>query len=103
MNDTILAKIRGSGGRDIKLEKIEYGLARGRAAIREAVQNKSYMPNLPDKDYVPIGPVYRNAYAFHRLVICIIYFCGTLFVKQSDGLKSWNVRAVDGMKLNEEN
>ncbi|KAF3324436.1 putative glycosyltransferase [Carex littledalei] len=66
MNDAILAKIRGSGGRDIKLEKIEYGLARGRAAIREAVQNKSYMPNLPDKDYVPIGPVYRNAYAFHR-------------------------------------
>ncbi|XP_078180942.1 putative glycosyltransferase At5g03795 [Carex rostrata] len=66
VNDTILSKIRESGGRDIKLEKIEFGLARARAAIREANQNKSYLQNLPDKDYVPIGPVYRNAYAFHR-------------------------------------
>lgn len=81
MNDTILSKIRESGGRDIKLEKIEFGLARARAAIREAIQNKSYLPNLSDKDYVPIGPVYRNAYAFHRLVICVTYFFATLFGK----------------------
>ncbi|KAJ3705542.1 hypothetical protein LUZ61_009247 [Rhynchospora tenuis] len=66
-NDTIsLAETRDSGRRDIKLEKIELGLARARAAIRDVIQNKSNLANLSDMDYVPIGPVYRNAYAFHR-------------------------------------
>ncbi|KAJ1701159.1 hypothetical protein LUZ63_000938 [Rhynchospora breviuscula] len=67
MNDTIsLPETRDSGRRDIKLKKIELGLARARAAIRAVIQNKSSLANLPDMDYVPIGPVYRNAYTFHR-------------------------------------
>ncbi|KAF0908869.1 hypothetical protein E2562_028750 [Oryza meyeriana var. granulata] len=52
--------------RDVKLERLELGLAKARAAIREAIQNKDNRPPLTDKDYVPVGPVYRNAYAFHR-------------------------------------
>ncbi|KAG8080973.1 hypothetical protein GUJ93_ZPchr0007g4081 [Zizania palustris] len=52
--------------RDVKLERLEVGLAKARAAIREAIQNKGNRPPLIDKDYVPVGPVYRNAYAFHR-------------------------------------
>ncbi|XP_040381782.1 probable glycosyltransferase At5g03795 [Oryza brachyantha] len=52
--------------RDAKLERLELGLAKARAAIREAIKNKEKLPPLPDKDYVPVGPIYRNAYAFHR-------------------------------------
>jgi len=52
--------------RDVKLERLEVGLSRARAAIREAVRNSSAKTLIEDKDYVPQGPVYRNAYAFHR-------------------------------------
>ncbi|KAJ1288093.1 hypothetical protein BS78_02G063200 [Paspalum vaginatum] len=53
--------------RDVKLERLELGLAKARSAIMEAIQNRdSSRPPLADKDYVPMGPVYRNAYAFHR-------------------------------------
>ncbi|GJN10027.1 hypothetical protein PR202_ga28086 [Eleusine coracana subsp. coracana] len=52
--------------RDVKLERLELGLAKARSAIMEAIQNKENRPPLIDKDYVPVGPIYRNAYAFHR-------------------------------------
>ncbi|VAI12773.1 probable glycosyltransferase At5g03795 [Triticum dicoccoides] len=51
---------------DVKLEKVELGLAKARLVIREAIRNKDKRPPLTDRDYVPVGPVYRNAYAFHR-------------------------------------
>ncbi|XP_010933454.3 probable glycosyltransferase At5g03795 [Elaeis guineensis] len=59
-NNTRRARIK-----DTKLERLEFGLARARAAIREAARNPNRTA-LVDKDYVPIGPVYRNAYAFHK-------------------------------------
>ncbi|RLM86765.1 putative glycosyltransferase [Panicum miliaceum] len=52
--------------RDVKLERLELGLAKARSAIMEAIKNKDKRPPLADKDYVPMGPIYRNAYAFHR-------------------------------------
>lgn len=52
--------------RNVKLERLELGLAKARSVIREAIRNKDNRPPLTDKDYVPVGPVYRNAYAFHR-------------------------------------
>jgi hypothetical protein len=52
--------------RDVKLERLELGLAKARSAIMEAIRNKDKRSPLADKDYVPMGPVYRNAYAFHR-------------------------------------
>ncbi|CAN6203261.1 unnamed protein product [Urochloa humidicola] len=52
--------------RDVKLERLELGLAKARSAILEAIQNKDKRPPLADKDYVPMGPIYRNAYAFHK-------------------------------------
>ncbi|XP_072952136.1 probable glycosyltransferase At5g03795 isoform X2 [Typha angustifolia] len=52
--------------RDVKLEKIELDLAKARAAIRDAISNTNNRSALADIDYVPQGPVYRNAYAFHR-------------------------------------
>ena len=51
---------------DIKLERLELGLAKARSAIMEAIRNKDKRSPLPDKDYVPMGPIYRNAHAFHR-------------------------------------
>lgn len=44
------------------LDKIEIGLAQARAAIREARNGNPTQ----DSDYVPIGPMYLNAKAFHR-------------------------------------
>ncbi|KAL6880687.1 hypothetical protein ACP4OV_012252 [Aristida adscensionis] len=52
--------------RDVKLERLELGLAKARSAILKATRNRNRRPPLADKDYVPVGPVYRNAYAFHR-------------------------------------
>lgn len=51
---------------DVKLERLELSLAKARLVIREAIQNKDTRPPLTDRDYVPVGPVYRNANAFHR-------------------------------------
>ncbi|XP_022972675.1 probable glycosyltransferase At5g03795 [Cucurbita maxima] len=45
-----------------KLEKIEAGLRRARAAIKEA----KFLNQTHDPDLVPNGPMYWNAKAFHR-------------------------------------
>ncbi|KAB1221222.1 hypothetical protein CJ030_MR2G020380 [Morella rubra] len=44
------------------LERLEAGLRRARAAIKEAKHANETQNN----DYVPIGPMYRNANAFYR-------------------------------------
>lgn len=41
---------------------IEVRLGKARAAIKEATNRDDE----PDPDYLPIGPMYRNAKAFHR-------------------------------------
>ncbi|KAJ8534013.1 hypothetical protein K7X08_007337 [Anisodus acutangulus] len=49
-----------------KLEKLEAGLAKSRAAILR--ENKSWNNNQTEEDdqYIPHGPMYLNATAFHR-------------------------------------
>ncbi|XP_020537835.1 probable glycosyltransferase At5g20260 isoform X2 [Jatropha curcas] len=47
------------------LEKIENGLARARAAIRQAVEKRNYS-SFKEESYIPRGVVYRNSYAFHQ-------------------------------------
>ncbi|XP_010243080.1 PREDICTED: probable glycosyltransferase At5g03795 isoform X2 [Nelumbo nucifera] len=47
-----------------QLERLEAGLAKIRAAIREAAHQKGNQTS--DFDYVPEGPMYWNAQAFHR-------------------------------------
>lgn len=41
-------------------------MARARSSIREAARNGSLKSTHEDPDYVPQGPIYRNANAFHR-------------------------------------
>ena len=52
--------------RQRRLKKIEASLARARSAIREAALVRNLTSTHQDPDYVPWGPVYRNANAFHR-------------------------------------
>ncbi|OVA17894.1 Exostosin-like [Macleaya cordata] len=47
-----------------KLQHLETGLARARAAIREASLYGNQ--TISDPDYVPVGPLYWNSHAFHR-------------------------------------
>eukprot|EP00268_Persea_americana_P023624 TRINITY_DN2317_c0_g1_i1.p1 TRINITY_DN2317_c0_g1~~TRINITY_DN2317_c0_g1_i1.p1 ORF type:complete len:522 (+),score=66.24 TRINITY_DN2317_c0_g1_i1:454-2019(+) len=64
LNDTLKTKMRRVSSRVIR---VEASLARARALIREAAKNESGLPSAQqDPDYVPYGPVYRNANAFHR-------------------------------------
>ncbi|XP_015167331.1 probable glycosyltransferase At5g03795 [Solanum tuberosum] len=49
-----------------KLERLEAILAKSRSSIREAARNGSMISNHHDPDYVPQGPMYHNANAFHR-------------------------------------
>lgn len=50
-----------------KMEKLEAGLRRARSAIRDAARSGNRTSPLLDADYVPHGPIYINAHAFHRL------------------------------------
>lgn len=51
-----------------QFEKIEEGLARARAAIREAGRSKRYISISHRKEgFVPRGSVYTNPYSFHQL------------------------------------
>ncbi|XP_027360675.1 probable glycosyltransferase At5g03795 [Abrus precatorius] len=49
-----------------KLKNIEGRLAKARCSIREASKVRNFTSTLQDPDYVPQGPIYRNANAFHR-------------------------------------
>lgn len=71
--------------RQRRLKKIEASLARARSAIREAALVRNLTSTHQDPDYVPWGPVYRNANAFHRYYVTSIpcascvYSVATLF------------------------
>ncbi|GMN56466.1 hypothetical protein TIFTF001_025577 [Ficus carica] len=50
-----------------RLNKLETTLARVRSSIREAARSVRNLTSIhEDPDYVPQGPIYRNANAFHR-------------------------------------
>ncbi|KAF7140757.1 hypothetical protein RHSIM_Rhsim06G0180200 [Rhododendron simsii] len=49
-----------------KLERLEAALAKARSSIREASKNNNMTSIQEDPDYVPRGPIYRNANTFHR-------------------------------------
>ncbi|XVF31950.1 hypothetical protein REPUB_Repub17cG0039300 [Reevesia pubescens] len=52
--------------RNSKLEKLEANLARARSSIKHAALVRNLTSVHQDPDYVPHGPIYRNANAFHR-------------------------------------
>ncbi|KAK8975521.1 hypothetical protein V6N11_034529 [Hibiscus sabdariffa] len=62
VNETIALPLKQSRQVRTKLDKVEAGLQRARSAIKEAKNGSQ----LQDPDYVPIGPMYWDAKAFHR-------------------------------------
>ncbi|KAA3465011.1 putative glycosyltransferase [Gossypium australe] len=62
LNESISLPLKQNRRVRTKLGKLEAGLQRARAAIKDA-KNSS---QLLDPDYVPIGPMYWDAKAFHR-------------------------------------
>lgn len=52
-----------------KLERLEASLAIARSSIRKAALVRNLTSVHQDPDYVPRGPIYRNANAFHRYKI----------------------------------
>jgi xylogalacturonan beta-1,3-xylosyltransferase len=48
------------------LKIIEVGLAKARAAIREAIRSRRCMSQ-KEETFIPRGSIYRNPYAFHQL------------------------------------
>ncbi|TYI98852.1 hypothetical protein E1A91_D01G246200v1 [Gossypium mustelinum] len=62
LNESISLPLKRNRRVRTKLDKLEAGLQRARAAIKDA-KNSS---QLLDPDYVPIGPMYWDAKTFHR-------------------------------------
>ncbi|KAE8666273.1 putative glycosyltransferase [Hibiscus syriacus] len=62
VNETIALPLKRSRGVRSKLDRVEAGLQRARSAIKEAKNGSQ----LQDPDYVPNGPMYWDAKAFHR-------------------------------------
>lgn len=59
--------LRGGKERDKKMERIEAGLDRARASIKDAIIKSRQSPPLTqDPDYVPQGQIYVNGYVFQR-------------------------------------
>lgn len=66
------------------LKKIEASLARARFSIREASQIRNWTSTYhEDPDYVPHGPVYRNANAFHRYYHIYLLLKGIKSIQKS--------------------
>ncbi|KAH1123223.1 hypothetical protein J1N35_006383 [Gossypium stocksii] len=62
LNESISLPLKRNRQVRTKLDKLEAGLQRARAAIKDA-KNSS---RLLDPDYVPVGPMYWDAKSFHR-------------------------------------
>ncbi|KAM7498477.1 hypothetical protein LguiA_022891 [Lonicera macranthoides] len=61
------SELRRGKQRDKNLDKVEAGLAKARALIRDATLNQSCSSPLDQvADYVPHGDIYQNPYVFHR-------------------------------------
>lgn len=64
-----------------RIETMEEGLARARAAIRKATRMRNYT-SYKKESFVPRGSIYINPYAFHQLSssIAMIYNLDSFFV-----------------------
>lgn len=74
------------------LKIIEVGLAKARAAIREAIRTRRYMSKKKET-FIPRGSVYRNPYAFHQLSLKISELPLLLFASIND-LKNVKFRKI---------
>ncbi|KAK8688681.1 hypothetical protein V6N13_087431 [Hibiscus sabdariffa] len=66
MDNNITSTTRRVAKRISKLEKLEANMAKARSSIKEAARVRNLTSVHQDPDYVPHGPIYRNANAFHR-------------------------------------
>ncbi|MBA0734738.1 hypothetical protein Gogos_018632, partial [Gossypium gossypioides] len=62
LNESISLPLKRNRRVRTKLDKLEAGLQRARAAIKDAINSSQLL----DPNYVPIGPMYWDAKAFHR-------------------------------------
>lgn len=67
-----------------KLRKIEAKLAKARYSIKEASKIQNLTSTFHDLDYVPQGPIYINANAFHRYFYIFFWSSRIKFLHQTN-------------------
>ena len=66
LKESLIKQVQEDLHEKSRIETMEEGLARARAAIRKAIRTRNYT-SYKKESFVPRGSIYINPYAFHQL------------------------------------